>query len=262
MTAKKIIGLILFLTMTALSGCGGGGGDSVGPQATVTLTPSKAKALANGSDAVTIQASVKNADGTTAADGTAVNFSIPDNTGNLSASVVNTQSGLASVTLTSSGVRTITVTGSAEGASGTVPVKFISQPASAEVSIAFDQSVANLAALSFVLKSEPGATFDNNGQAVAPMNAASGSMTLVACNFDATSNSARIELVNGAGGGFNTDTIPIIKATFSIGAAAALPAFSIETTPANFLATDPDGNPANPPVTAANLVVTATYDTE
>ena len=62
---KKIfVSGLLLLMVSTLSGCGGGGSGGVDSQVTVNLSASKAKALANGTDGVTIQADVRNVDGT------------------------------------------------------------------------------------------------------------------------------------------------------------------------------------------------------
>lgn len=257
--------LILFLSLFMLGGCGGGGGSSAGPnaQATITLTPSKTKALANGIDSVTIQVDVRNADGTTVSDDTVVAFSASDTAGTLSAAEASTISGRASVTLTCSGVQTISVTGSAAGATGTTSVKFIRPPTSAEVSIAFDQAVTNLAALSFKLDNTLGATFDNVNQPVSAVNAAAGASTFVMSNFNSTINANTIGLINGSAGGINTGTAPIIKAVYAIGATDFLPAFAVDTaSAATFTAADPHFAATVPPVAAANLVVTVTFNSE
>lgn len=269
MAARRIIGRIVpFLVASLIAGCGGGGGDSGGPAgpnaaATVTLTPSKTKALANGIDAVTILADVRNADGSAAPDNTSVTFSVSDPSGTLSAPAASTSNGHASVTLTGSAFQTITVTGSAAGTVGTASVKFIRPPTSAEVFIAFDQAVTNLAALSFMIGNTSGATFDNGTQPVSAINAAAGPSTFVMSNFNSAVNVSTIGLINGSAGGINTGTAPIIRAVYAIAATDFLPAFAADaTSAATFTATDPHFAVTVPPVTAANLVVTVTFDTE
>lgn len=265
---KKIclIGLILFLAALPLSGCGGGGGEAdTNAPATVDVIPSKTMALADGSDAVTLLAEVNKADGAPVADGTTVTFAVPDNSGSLSAATATTANGIASVSLTRAPLtgannQKVTVTCSAGGISGATDVKFINQPASVDVFIAFDQAVTNLAALDFKLNNTAGTTFDNLAQRIAAVNPAAGS--LVVGNFDDAANSTMIGLVNGGVSGFNTGTGPIIKVTFAVAADAGLPSFSIDQTPASLTATDPNGVAVTPAVTAANLVVTATFDTE
>ncbi|MBI5056515.1 MAG: hypothetical protein HZB61_07875 [Nitrospirae bacterium] len=130
----------------------------------------------------------------------------------------------------------------------------------AEVTIAFDQAVTNLAGLQFTLNNTAGATFDNNAQQVfAINNAAAGAQTLVTANFDAAANSTRIALVNAGVNGFNTGTTAIIKVTFAIADGAALPTFSINQTPGSFIAVDAGDAATIPAVTAANAVVTAVF---
>jgi Big-like domain-containing protein len=265
MKLRYITGLILLLAVSTFAGCGGSdnGGAAVDPNApaVVTLNASKSLALANNSDQVTIRADVSKADGGAVADGTAVTFSAPENSCSLSAATAVTANGSVSVTLTrapiqGAGKQTVTVTAAAGGASGGKEVKFINQPASAEVSVSFSPTVTNLAALNFTLNNTAGASFNIATQPVAAVNTASGSLVLG--NFNAASGSTNFALVKAAG--FNTGALPIIKATFDIAANAGLPAFSID--PAGFTATDPTSGPTAPAVTAANMIVTVTYDTE
>jgi hypothetical protein len=252
-----IFGLILMLAVSVFSACGGGGGgDGADPNAParVTLTTSKAMALANGVDLVTIQATVEKADGTAVADGTVVTFSV--NTATLSASTAATTNGITSLSMTCAPIAgannyTATVTASAGDVSGNTPVKFINQPTSVDVSIGFKQPIANLAALQFKLNNTAGAAFNNTDpQLVSAINAATGS-TVVGNNVSG-SNSTTIGLINA--GGFNTGTVPIVKATFVVAAGAGLPAFSIDATPGNIT--------SEPAVTADNLSVTVSFDTE
>jgi hypothetical protein len=257
-----LISLILILAVSALSACGsrsGGGADPNAP-ASVNVIPSKTVALATGSDVVTVQADVRKADGTAVADGTVVSFSV--STAVLSAPSAATTNGLASVTMTCAAVPgannyTAVVTAAAGDASGTKDVKFINQPVSVDVSIAFDQPVTNLAALQLKLNNGAGAAFNNaDPQLISAVNAATGST--VVGNFVAANNNT-IGLINAAG--FNTGTTSIIKATYSVAAGAGLPAFSVDAA-ATFTATDKDGNATAPQVSSANVVVTTKFDTE
>jgi Big-like domain-containing protein len=255
---------VILLALTMAAGCGGKSSSGSDSQAAVALTASKTKALANGADVVTIKADVRNPDRTAVADGTLVTFSVPNNAGTLSAPSVLTSNGLATVSLTSSSTRTISVAATAATISGTIDIRFISQPSRADVFIAFDRPVTNLAALSFnLLNSIPAVAFDNASQPIAAINAASGPQSLVAGNFNASSSINTIGLVQGGTGGFNTGTAPIIKATYTVNATSVLPVFSVDvTSAATFTASDPDFSSTFPPVTAANLVVTVTFDTE
>lgn len=256
----SFITLILLLAAAALSACGGGGGESADPNApaAIAVTASKNMALANGSDVVTLQAAVTKADGTAVPDGTVVTFAVTNAT--LSAASAATTSGNASVTMTCGAIAgannyTATVTAAAGGASGTRDVKFINQPSSVDVSIAFNPAVSNLAALDFTLNNTVGASFDNNAQLIIPVNAAEGSFVMG--NF--VSNSTRINFINAAG--FNTGTTPIIKATFAVASDAGMPQFSVSSS-ATITATDTGGNPITPAVTAAGMAVTVTFNTE
>jgi hypothetical protein len=132
------------------------------------------------------------------------------------------------------------------------------QPTQADVFIAFDQPVTNLAGLDFRLNNAAGATFDDGAGTplITAINAAQGS--LVVANFDAATNSNQILLVNGGAAGFNTGTAPIIKVTYAIAAGSGSPTFSIASQ-ATFSAIAFDNGPTTPPVTPANLVVTVTY---
>jgi hypothetical protein len=265
---KMIVGLILSLA-AALCGCGGGGGgaDSDDPNApaTVQLTASKTRALADGSDVVTLLAEVTRADGSAVADGTVITFTVPAGSGTLSAALAATNGGVAPVNLTRAPIegaknQLITVTGSAGRASGAREVKFINQPSSVDLFIATDAPVANLAALQLTVQSTAGATFNNTTAPVFTLNNAAVGSSLATAGFNAAANSATIGLVNA--NGFNSGTAPILKATFNVAANTGLPSFSIDPAPSRFTATDPNGFAITPAVTAANLVLSMTFDTE
>lgn len=273
MTPGKFIIPVLFIVISMLSACGGrGGGSSSGM--TIDLKATKGVALADGNDVVTVRANVENADGTAAPDGTSVSFTAADSSGPLPSSTAVTSKGTATFSLTHAPITgathlTVTITASAGGASASQDVKFITQPSSVDVFIAFNQAVTNLAGLQFNLISTPGATFDNDAQHIFPVNkAVAGSSSQVAGKFDPAANSTTIGLTYAGSGGFNTGTTPIIKATFAI--IAGLPLFSIDevSSAATFTAigavgaAGSDFGATTPPVTAENLVVTTTYDTE
>ena len=269
MKIKYVIGIMVFLAISTLTGCGGGdNGAAPDPNApaSVTLTPSKNVALANGSDAITMQANVKKADGTAVADGTLVTFSVTGSTGAvLSSTSVACSGGIASVTVThpaisGSSSQSIVVTAAADGVPGNMSVKFINQPSSVEVSIALRKSPASLAALQFTLNNTAGVTFNNNANppAISPISAAAGS--LITGNFVAANNSNTIGLINSSG--FSPGiTTPFIKATYSVSTGSGLPTFSVDAA-ATFIATDPVGNATVPQITAADLVVTTVFNTE
>jgi hypothetical protein len=265
MTPRKFIGLILLiLAVAGLSACGGGGGGNDNPGIAITLTPSKAVALADGHDVVTVHASVINADGAAVADGTPITFTAVDDAGNPFVTQTTTVGGLASITLTRDPIQgannqTGTVKADSGGASQSAQVKFINQPASADVFIAFKKEVTNLAGLDFKLNITTGATFSNpDPQPIHTMNNAAVGSTLVLGNFISADNSTRIVLANPTG--FNTGTAPIIMATFAI--STGLPEFTVDQTPASFTATDFNSSATVPPATAADMVVTVSYDTE
>lgn len=259
----SLITLMLFLAVTALSACGGGGGGGgADPNAPATIEViARTPALANGSDMVTVQGDVRKADGTAVADGTVVAFSV--NTATLSAATAVTTNGIASVTMTCPAIpgannSTATVTASAGGASGSKDVKFINQPSSVDVFIAFNQPVTNLAALQFKLNNGAGTVYDDAGtQLISAINAAEGSF--VVGNF-AADNSNTIALISAAG--FNTGTTPIIKVTYSVVSGAGQVAFSVDASPSTFTVSDKDGNAPVPQLSAANLVVTTKFNTE
>lgn len=265
MRRKSLVIIVLFLTAAALSACGGGGGGGADPNAPaiVTVTPSKTLALANGNDAVAIQAEVKKVDGITVPDGTTVAFSVPAGTGTLSTASAITTNGVATVTLARAAItgannETVTVTAASGNASDRKEVKFINQPSSVDVLIAMNPAVTNLGSLDLTIDNTAGASFDNAAQHVAAVNAAFGN-TLVLGNFDSAANSTRILLINGTG--FNTGTAPIIKATFAVASDGGMPQFSASSTAA-ISATDPGSNLITPAVSAADMAVTVTFDTE
>jgi hypothetical protein len=265
MNIIRLTSLIFILSFVALSGCGGsgGGGDEapvdLGAAAAVTLTSSKAVILADGTDSATITADVEDADGAAVADGTIVGFSVPSGSGTLSASSAATANGRASVALLRAPIQdalnqTVVVMGTAGSASGIKDVKCINQPASASVSVAFDQAVTNLAGLQFNLNNTATASFNGN---VIGENAAAGSQ--VVGNSNAAANSTTIALINA--GGFNAvAAAPVITATFAV-TGSGLPSFSVDLTPASFTAISP-GGAAISAVTAANMVVTVKFNTE
>jgi hypothetical protein len=265
MTSRKFISLIAILTLSALYACGGGsdGGADPNAPAAVSLAASKIVALANSSDAVTVNATVTKADGTPVADGTVVTFSAPGSAGALSATTAVCTGGLASVTLTHPSISvdnvSVVVTAESGGVLGAKNVKFINQPVSVEVSIAINQTVAGVALLEFNLKNTPGATFNTaDPQRIFAIGDASGS--LVTGNFLATANSTTIGLVNPTG--FNPGVgTPIIRATYAIAAGSGMPSFSIdETTP--IIAKDPQRTAIAPQLTGADMVITTVFDTE
>ncbi len=133
------------------------------------------------------------------------------------------------------------------------------QPVRANVFIAFDQEVTNLAGLDFVLNSAPGATFDNNAPQIAPINAADGQAQVVA-NFNAATNTNRIALATGNAAGFNTGTTPIIRVTYNVAPGSGVPTFGIASQATFTAISDDNSTPTTPPVTAANVVVTVTYE--
>ena len=133
------------------------------------------------------------------------------------------------------------------------------QPVRANVLIAFDPPVTNLAGLDLILNSGPGATFDNTNQPIAAINAAEGSATLTLGNFDATANTNRIVWINGSAAGINTGATPIIRVTYDVAAGSGVPTFGLASQ-ATVTAIAPDSGPTTPPVSAANLVVTVTYE--
>jgi len=266
MTSRKFISLIAILTLSALYACGGGGGgggaDPNAPAA-VSLAASKTVALANSSDAVTVNATVTKADGTSVADGTVVTFSAPGSAGALSAATAVCTGGMAAVTLTHPSISvdnvSVVITAESGGVLGAKGVKFINQPASVEVSIAINKAVASVALLEFNLKNTPGASFNNaDPQRIFAIGDAANS--LVTGNFLATANSNTIGLVNATG--FNPGVgTPIIRATYAVAAGSGMPTFSVDaTTP--IVAKDPQSIAIAPQLTSADMVITTVFDTE
>lgn len=265
---RMMVGLILLTAI--LSGCGGGGddggaGSDPSAAATVQLSASRSLALADANDAVTLLAEVTRADGTAVTDGTVITFTVPAGSGTLSAALAASNGGIASVTLTRAPIvaaknQIVTVTGSVGRVSGATEVKFINQPTSVELFIASEAPVASLAALLLAVNNTAGASFDNTAAPVFTLNNAAVGASLATANFNAAANSTTIALINA--NGINTGSSPILKATFSVAASAGLPSFSIDPAPASFTATDPNGVALTPPLTAANLVLSVTFDTE
>lgn len=131
------------------------------------------------------------------------------------------------------------------------------QPSRADVFIAFDQPITNLAGLDFVLANSTGATFDNSTQQISAVNAALGS--LAAANFDPLTNTNRIVLINGSAAGIDTGAAPIVKVVYDVAPGSGRPTFSISSQ-GTFSAIAPDNGPTTPSPTAANLVVTVVYE--
>jgi hypothetical protein len=269
MKKTTLIGFVLCAMVWALAGCGGGGGDSTEPAA-IQVTTAKATALANGTDVVNIQADVRKADGTAVADGTLVAFSTSAQTCSLSAPTAVTANGLASVSVTRAPVleannQTITVTGVAGSVSGAQDVKFVNQPASVDVFISLKQPVTNLASLSFNLINTGSIAFNNTAQpqTIIALNRAAEAGSSVLANFNAAAKTTTVGLLNVSG--FSTGTAPIIKITFAVvaGAGTGLPSFSIDQTPANFMATEVNGGLTTPALAVTDVVLMKTaFDTE
>ncbi len=116
----------------------------------------------------------------------------------------------------------------------------------AEVSIAFDRDVSNLARLEFKLNHTAGATFNN-----VPLSSLPGVEIRIFPNY---------EVVNAInpGGGITTGTAPIMKLTYAVADVVSLPTFSIDSS-GTFTATAPDSGPTTPPVTSDNLILSVTY---
>lgn len=158
------IGILLLL----MTGCGGGGGGTPpGPNdvSTVSVTSSKNLALANGTDAVTITASVTKVAGGAVADGTTVTFTVASGTATLSSTNATTVAGVASVTVTHAPITgaknetdTFTATASGVNSAAGASIKFINNPSSATVDIALDVPFTGLSAIDFVLAPN-GATY-------------------------------------------------------------------------------------------------------
>lgn len=262
---RNIIASTVLLMLTAFFGCGGGGdgGDPNAP-ASISLTPSKTVALANGSDTITLTANVVKSGGGPVADGTLVAFSAPGSAVSLSAASAATANGRAVVTATHSAVtgsnnRTVVVNATTGGMASSMAVKFINQPTSVDVSVAFSMALTNLASFRFSLLNTPGALFDTTTHPITLVNAAaSGSSSLGIPVL--TGSSLAIVMTSVPGFSFNTGIAPIIKATYAV-TGTGLPAFSVDTT-ANFIAEDANGQFTLPQVGPSNVILTTVYNTE
>jgi hypothetical protein len=146
-----------------LAACGGGGGGGGGffPVNSLTMVPDKTKALASGTEDVTMTATVRDFSGQPLAN-KSISFMITSGTATLhSADVVTSASGTASVKVNTGPIappatsETVTVKATSAGASGSASVKFINLPSQATVLVGFTKAVSDIGTLTFDLVSTP-----------------------------------------------------------------------------------------------------------
>jgi hypothetical protein len=239
--------LTIGLAITA-AGCGGGGGGggAVPLPATQTVTVQKSKnyALANGADSITLTATVSPA----VADGTTVTFLVTSGAASVSQLSATTVGSKATTAVTSGTTNnTVTITASTGHGTGSATMKFIAQPASAEVRIALNSAITNLDSLNMKLTSSSTATYVS----AAPLNQLLADPTSLLTAGPGTldpPNTISIGLISG--NGFNTvANIPIIQINYnilfgvptfqvsSVVSASTFPSVPITLTPSNIVLT-------------------------
>ena len=273
MKRRHLVYLVLLVTVTALfTACGGGGG---GPTPSVALTAAypdyfttmpETFALANNADAVAITASVKNADGTTAADGTTVTFSAPAGT-TLSSTTATSTGGTATVTVkhvaATAPARNVTVpvTASALGVSSSINVKFINQPSSVDVSVALTPSLIGVEAVQLDISSTAGVIAGPAAPTTVGINA--GVNGIFATSFDATNNLSHVGALFTPPGINTTASVPVIKITYNVTAAAGVADFTPAAPSGGYIVAGASGATLiSPAPSTLSFVVTFKYDTE
>ena len=276
--------LVLLVAVTSLlTACGGGDGGGPVPSVAFTATypdyfttMPETFALANDTDTVLITANVKNADGTTAADGTPVRFTLPAGAtfANTSSATTRTTVGgtTAPVFVKHTAViapaknAIVPVSASALGVGSSINVKFINQPSSVDVSVALTPSLVGVEGvqldISDVDRIHGNASIIAGPPAPTTVNLATGGNWSAA--FDATNQLSHVGFI--AFPGVNTTAaVPIVKITYSVvlgidGVADFNPS---PPTITGFIVAGVGGATLIPPgPTNQNFVVTFKYDTE
>ena len=287
MKQRYLAYLALLVATTALfTACGGGGGDGGPPPlpggSTLTaaypdyfLTQQETFALANGTDAVLITVDLNKADGTTAADGTPVRFTLPAGVtfaNTSSATTVPTSGGLASVTLSHAAVTapatkvSVPVTASALGGVSGVNVKFINQPTAVDVSVALTPSLTGVEGVQLDISDVD--RIHGNASIIAGPNppttvnlAAVGTWVV---GFDATNQLSHVGFA--AVPGINTAaTVPLVRITYDLilGGLDGIADFNPTPPVGGFIVAGAGGVTLLPPgPTTVNFVVTSKYNTE
>ena len=273
---KKRFGIylvVLAVTSLLLAACGGGGGGGTPPPPSVTVTADKEIAMANGSEDITLTATVRDFNGA-AMPGTAISFVITSGSGSLhSADLTTGASGTAGVKVNRLPIdppgtyQDITIRGSAAGVSGSKQVRFINRPSSATIQVAINPPVSNLATLTFDLITGPTQTttllsIDPINEAViAPFIGPLGPGTQN--TFTSILNPpSTYTLFTSLNPGITTKlNSPIVGFVFAVDATdTELPTYKIG--PDHITAFVPSGLPLLPGLTQANLSATVKFDTE
>lgn len=212
----------------------------------LTMSTAKSIALANGTDTVTLTATLTNAP-----DNTVITFAATPGTATLTSGTTSTSNGVATATATvkSATPGTVTITATSGSATATTTVNFIAQPTAMDVFVALNPAQPSLASLQFVVDTGAGATVPPTATVVNA--AATGSF--VAVGPGSAANTTNVALINATG--FNTMTAPIIKLTYTI-TGSGLPGAQINTT-----APISAFNAALQPITLTpqNFVITTEY---
>ncbi|MBT0654451.1 hypothetical protein KI810_15470 [Geobacter luticola] len=211
---------------------------------TVTLTASKNIALNNNSDSVNLTATVSPA----VPNGTVVTFTAPS--GTTISTVTPTSGNVATAVARSTTHASVTFTASVAGANGSTIVKFIPQPASADVFIALD-SARTLDSLELKFVNDAGATY-TSATSLNQLLADTGSLLTAGPGLADPANTITIGVVSAAG--FTTvANTPIIQLTYS-GITSGIPGFRVGSV------VGASTFPSVPLVlSASNFVVTVTY---
>jgi hypothetical protein len=273
---KKRFGIylvVLAVTSLLLAACGGGGGGGFFALPSVTVTADKRIAMANGSEDVTLTATVHDFSGA-AMPGTTISFVITSGTGSLhSADLKTGASGTAGVKVNRLAIdppgtsQDITITASAAGVSGSKTVRFINRPTEASIQVVINPSVSNLATLTFDLITGP--TQTTTLLSIEPINEAI-IAPFIGPNGPGTQNTftsilnppSTYTLFTSLNPGITTKSnSPIVGFVFGIDATdTELPTYVIG--PDHITAFVPSGFALLPGLTQANLAATVKFDTE
>ncbi len=212
---------------------------------TISLTASKNIALNNNSDLVNLTATISPA----VPDGTAVTFTAPS--GTTISNVTPASGNVATAVARSTAHASVSITASFAGANGSTIVKFIPQPASADVFIALDSAIAKLDSLNLKFVNDAGATY-TSATSLNQLLADAGSLLTAGPGVSDPANTISIGIISAAG--FTTvANTPIIQLTYN-GITSGIPGFRVGSV------VSASTYPSVPlTLSLSNFVVTVTY---
>ncbi|GFE58744.1 hypothetical protein [Geobacter sp. AOG1] len=185
---------------------------------TVTLAASKNIALNDNNDTVNLSATISPA----VPNGTAVAFTAPS--GTTISNVTLTSGNVATAVARSTTHASVSITASSAGANGSVIVKFIPQPASADVFIALDSAITKLDSLNLKFVNDAGATY-SSAASLNQLLADTGSLLTAGPGVSDPANTITIGVASAAGFSTVANT-PIIQLTYT-GITSGIPGFRV-----------------------------------